>query len=646
MRFVGFDCETYLILPGNPAPRMVCLTTAERGGGEVDTALYDRADGLAWFRAIIVRPDVVLIGANVYYDLGILCAEDPSLVPLVFAAFDAGRIRDAQVRQKLRDIRDGCMKYTIDVDGEITGQRYALADLVWRYLKRDRSHEKKGPDVWRLRYSELDGVALCDWPEPARRYAIQDAIDALLIHEIQYADDEPIEMNGEVIAATGDDTIADELRQTRYQWALHLMSLWGIRTDVEAVDRLEVALRDRAAKLLAEVRHEAPELVTAAGKRCMAPIYQRVDQAYEGNPPRTDTGRPATDRETLEESGDEGLRLVASLVKTTKMLSKDLKDLRRGVTYPINARWNGLVESGRISCSKPNLANPPREGGVRECFVPRPGHVFVDIDLDTIELRGLAQVNLELQGRSDMAEALRAGRDLHADFAADLSGQGYEAFILSLDLGDKEAALVRQFAKIGNFGFPGGMGWRSLVSYAKGYGIEISPEQAKKLHGAYQRKWSEMPGYFAIVKRWLGLEGRGYVVQRRSNRIRGGVTFCKACNSLFQGLVADATKSAFWELQKACYLGPLAPARPVLYLYDQFVVEAPEERAHDIAEGVHKLVMREVQSWMPDVPVSGKPSLTRRFYKGPKPIVINGQLVPSKPVLEGKKLKWVADLAA
>lgn len=38
MRTVAFDCETWLITPGNLAPKLVCVTVAEQGGLVPSTA--------------------------------------------------------------------------------------------------------------------------------------------------------------------------------------------------------------------------------------------------------------------------------------------------------------------------------------------------------------------------------------------------------------------------------------------------------------------------------------------------------------------------------------------------------------------------------------------------------------------------------
>jgi DNA polymerase-1 len=112
------------------------------------------------------------------------------------------------------------------------------------------------------------------------------------------------------------------------------------------------------------------------------------------------------------------------------------------------------VASGRTSWSDPNLQNPPRAGGVRECFVPRPGFVFVAVDYDTLELRALAQVCLDLFGWSKMADRLNAGEDLHAALGARFLGIDYDAFMKLREAGDEDAKKARQNAKGFNFGRP------------------------------------------------------------------------------------------------------------------------------------------------------------------------------------------------
>ncbi len=49
--------------------------------------------------------------------------------------------------------------------------------------------------------------------------------------------------------------------------------------------------------------------------------------------------------------------------------------------------WLTTARTGRMSCTHPNLQNRPKDKEIREIFVPRPGYVFLLVDLDQIEMR-------------------------------------------------------------------------------------------------------------------------------------------------------------------------------------------------------------------------------------------------------------------
>lgn len=653
--FTAIDLESHLIRDGQGAPRMVCLSWADKhaqgllGGDE-----EGRRAALDHFRKLLHDPRQVLVGANIWYDLGVLCAEDPSLIPAVFAAFEADRIRDVQLRQKMRDLRDGLMKFQYDDEGNATKSTYSLADLEIRLLGRDRSEQKHAPDAWRLRYGELDGVPVADWPTEAKDYPIADVVGTLEIHALQ------------------GDPIADELRQTRYQWALQLMSLWGVRTDPAAVAALKVVLEaeaDEGRKALLEsglmrMTKKKGQLVPS---KHMEVIYQRLREGYANQglePPLTPTGRPQATEEALKDSGDPSLAVLAEVGSTFKLLSKDIPQLERGAIVPLCPRWNGLVETGRTSVS-PNVQNPPRKGGIRECHIPRPGWVYVSTDLDTIELRALAQACLKLIGWSTMADALRRGEDLHTALAADLMGIEYSDCAARIAAGDKDAGEMRQFAKIPNFGLPGGMGPDSLVAWARGQlpphlAERVDLKFAKRLIDAWHRKWPEMREYFRMINTLVGAAGQGTIVQLYSGRERGGVPFCAACNTFFQGLTADAAKSALYRICRACYLGdsgdgtgaPLLGSRPVLFIHDEVITEVPwdpaaPERAHAAAQEQARILVHEVQRWIPDIPISSTAVMMRRWFKGAKPVTVDYSgaaiLVPGRPEEKAGRTVWVPD---
>lgn len=700
MRIVSFDSETHLISKGQMTPRVVCVSWAERDNvhnetdadaialraeGDlldgIDRGLMLRTDGLNWLRFHLMDDGVTLVGHNVAYDLAVAVASDlptserfpsePDLLPLIFDKYDKGLIHDTQVRQQLLDIATGEMKFNVDEDtGDVEKTSYHLADLSWRLLKKFL----KKADTWRLKYALLDGVPLAEWPEDARRYAIDDAVTTLEVYEAQ-----------DKLAG---GPIPNSMQQHRSAFALHLMSVWGVRTDGEAVAKLkESLLKDfvevtnklrpsgllniASARVVTRGAHKGetvPEKISKSTKAIQARVSavfaaKNAIEAKRGGidgerwpVPMTEPskkfpkGQVSTAKKTLLDTGDPDLKLVAERGGVAKLVETYVPILESGTKVPINARFNVLVETGRTSCAKPNLQNPPRAGGVRQCFIPRDGWVFAFSDYDTLELRSLAQCCLDMLGRSDMAEALRRGEDLHLSFAAEKNNISYADAKALYDAGDNAIKEERQFCKISNFGFPGGLGADAFVEYAAGYGTAITSEKSHELKDNWFRRWSEMRDYFGVVKNLT--ESGGPIVQNRSGRVRGGASFCAAANGFFQGLAADGAKDALWAVTRECYTDKTSPmygCRPVLFIHDEIVLEIPyrwwgAERAARAAKRLSEVMIAVMKTWIPDVPISAKPVMARRWFKGIEPVMVNGVLVPAKPVKEGKKTLWTADL--
>lgn len=632
MALVVFDTETHLIKPGLTAPRLVCVSAVDAETGEV--SLLDRNDGLMFMASHLV--DSVVVGHNVFYDLGVLCAEDPAIfVPLVFRAFDEFRVRDTSVRQKLIDIAQGNLKFLFDAEtGKHVKSEYGLAALLLRLC--GETLPKEG--TWRLRYAALDGVPVNAWPKAARDYAENDAIATLRVYKAQ----EKL-VEGEEIPT--------EDRNTREQWALHLMSMWGVRTDGAAVAQLRSALEEEQAEAMLKLSGTGVVKPKIGGwAKDMKAIKARVVAGFEKQGKKcsyTSKGAVTVDHDALVESGDPDLRILADAAKGAKLLSTYVPMLEHGTRHPICARYNGLVESNRTSCSEPNCQNPPRGGGVRQCFVPRPGYVFASCDYDTIELRSLAQACIDLvpQAGSAMAAALRAGEDLHLNLAADFMGISREEAKRRMDEGDRSVADMRQLMKPANFGFPGGMASDSFVDYAKGYGYTIDRDLAARIHLQWHRAWPEMQHYFGYVKRAIG-NGENMVKSPRSRFVRGGMGFCQCANHFFQSLTATGAKDALWHVARECYTDPkssLWGSRPVIFLHDEIIAEVPEAGAHAAAERLAKVMVDVMQKWIPDIPIKASPVLMRKWLKGAKPVRVEGRLVPSKAVEIEGKTKWVKD---
>ncbi len=438
MGYFYWDTETGLIQPGLLAPPLVCVAYAH---DDSDPFLDNAMDGLNMVEEALDDPDTVLVAANFPFDAAVASAARPSLIPKFFAAYKAGRVRCIQVRQKLIDIKAGLLNQVRE-DGT---RGYSQAVLEKHWCGRDRSSEK-GEDTWRLRYGELKHLPVNQYPPEAYEYPLRD-----------------VRGLRDVFLAQGGGAIPSEQDQVAADWALHLMSCWGIRTEKEAVTVLETRLLEaqksnrkwlmragfyKAKRASVEqVKagnvefYEAPKRGTEprpmVWARDMARIQARVETVYGRlgkAPPQTDGGKIATDKDTLNESGSRLLSLLADGGGVDKILTTYIPALKQGTEVPVNVRFNVLVNSGRTSSygdrdyggfNIQNLPTGRRVGGVRDCFIPRPGFFFVSVDYDTLELRALAQQCLEWFGHSKMADAIRAGQDLHLAMAANILSVDY-----------------------------------------------------------------------------------------------------------------------------------------------------------------------------------------------------------------------------
>ncbi len=329
--------------------------------------------------------------------------------------------------------------------------------------------------------------------------------------------------------------------------------------------------------------------------------------------PRTDKFDPrwceigdyvAVDSDACRVSEHPKLEAYAELTHAQKCLTSDIPQLRQGVDGTIHTHYEVCLETGRTSSAGPNVQNRARgEGrdgrsGDRECFVPRPGRVLLDYDYAQLELFCLAQACRWAIGYSTLGDALLNNLDPHLDFALEIlaaDGHSYtydQAYAL-YKAKDKIVCDARDAGKGTNFGKPGGLGAKTMVSYAaKAYGVVRTEAQWKELFALWDRKWPEMPEYFAFV---TSLEtgprsGSFRVPQMWSGRLRAGATYCAACNSYYQGLGADVAKRAGWYLFKACYVPGIDPelfgCTPVNFIHDQFLIEADEDRAQAAAKRV------------------------------------------------------------
>lgn len=660
------DTETRLFGPGNMAPEMVCLQFAfDQDAPKVLHRVFD-ADEIEELLVRIFTSDVKIVGHNVSYDMAVLMRNYPDLVPYVFEKYEKAQVVCTKQREKLIRIATGEMS-SDPAAGARKQTKFSLAACMKRRFNLDLSEFKDNPDGWRLRYAELENVPVAQWPPEAVQYAKDDIthLRDLFFHQHQHpcAPDFHAFYVRDLVHGDG---IVDEANQARGDFALALLSNNGVITDPDAVFTLVNSTRDLLEKcqdVMRTVKFLKPSGTKAkpSWSKDTKMIKAAVEWALGEDVPTTPTGATSTSKEALElayariqDHNDDRAVGIKALLDSLEANDTNIKwneVLLRGTRAPIHAYYNSLVETGRTSCMNPNMQNPKRKGGVRECFVPRHGYSFVFADYSTLELRALAQVCLRLFGYSKMAEALNLGMDLHLYMAGYVLGKTYDEMVAGYKAGETWAVDGRQLAKAANFGIPGGLGAKTFIEYAwAGYGVKLheDPREAERkfreIKCAMYAAFPEMEEYHGLMGQ-LASNGEVPVLEHvGSGRLRGQVPYCAACNSLFQGLASDGAKRALFLVARACYdpASPLFGCKLTFFLHDELGLEAPVGREHEAGTELSRLMVEAMREFIPDIVIEAEAVAMKRWLKGAKPVFVDGRLVPGR--FDKATKKWVPDL--
>ena len=615
---IAFDTETEPIGPGCAVPRLVCLTWQD-DGKEPQIVRWDEAHAVAVDLLGSAGP---IVGANTPYDMAQICQACPDLIPAVWQAYADDRVTDVETRQKLIDIAHGQYRVIRHAKGkktdEITGGPYSLQRLYYR-----ATGLVLPKDEWRLRYGELRDTPLPQWPVGAVQYAKDDAEATAIVWAWQ-------EKSRKV---HGHDALVDEFRQARARWVLFLTSAWGLRTSGEGWSKFGAGVKMRIAELEGVVR-KAGVLRPNGTKDTKAAKARMVTAcaALGAKPKMTATGQICLDKEVCAESGDPALEAYAEIASLLRVRDTDIPKLSVPI---VQTRYEELLETGRTGSSSPPIQNIRRLPGLRECFVARPGTVFVVCDYAMIELRTFAQICIWVTGASVMADLINAGRDLHRHFGGVVIDKSYDW--CTENAATPEVEKARQGAKPVNFGIPGGMGPVGLKRSARtNYGVDFTLQEAAGLKALWLRTFPEAVEYFERIRgdHCWGFDKRTgmdltAIKHFRSDRLRGGVCFTASCNSFFQGLAADLFKAAMFQVSRECYdptmraagqRSPLLGSRIAHEIHDELIVESPEDIAAECAERVRDIMCTESQNWIPDVPAKAEPALSRIWSKKAKAV--------------------------
>lgn len=505
----------------------------------------------------------------------------------------------------------------------------------------------------------IDAI-IADVPEGVIRYPLDDAATQLAVFLGQ-------EKHAEYLK--------DQFRQAYAYFVLYLSSAWGLRTSPEGVAALEAQLSEAYKELEGEL--QAVGLVRENGTRDMKAVKQmmiaacrefglplrRTEAHFKKNEPCA-AGDACEEHISLDSDACEAVVAAAGafgsetpfsdyaeFVTLGKMLKNDCKMLRSGTVYPVHTHYD-LAETGRTTSSKPNIQNlntgrvknkkskaQQLRHCIRQAFVPRPGKVFFQADYPQLELYTLAQCCMSWLGFSKLAEALNAGQDPHLSMAAQICGLSYEEAAKNKKREDVDHA--RQIGKVFNFGKPGGLGNKKLITWArKTYGVVMTEAECERYTAQWHATFPEMRAYFARVNAMFGEDQERCSVETLfTQRWRGGATYCATCNNGFQALGVDCAKNALGLVARAQYAEPSSPlyrTRTVAFVHDEVIGECDDNpKAHDVAFELARLMCEGANVYLPSVPIpmtKMEPTLMRLWSKEAKQVWdANRRLMPWSP---------------
>jgi DNA polymerase-1 len=260
------------------------------------------------------------------------------------------------------------------------------------------------------------------------------------------------------------------------------------------------------------------------------------------------------------------------LVKLKNTYLDKLTDFLNPATGRIHAHFNQIgAETGRLSCSDPNLQNIPirsDEGRrIRLAFVPgdREKNVLLTADYSQIELRLLAHFTQE----PALLRAFESDQDIHAAVAAEVFGVRPE------DVTKDQRAQ----AKVINFGIIYG-----VSAYGLSWRIDaLTVQAADALIKAYHQRFPSISRFFQQCVE--DAKSLGYVKTILGRRrpmpdISSGVANLRnqaerqAINSVVQGSAADLIKQAMLNVYRRLK-SENRPSRMLLQVHDELVFETP-----------------------------------------------------------------------
>lgn len=367
---------------------------------------------------------------------------------------------------------------------------------------------------------------------------------------------------------------------------LEAMEQAGIGVDLSQLARLSTQLGEACQRLEAEIFSLSGASFNLNSPKQMAEVlFEKL--ALPAPARRGKSQNLSTAVDVLEELA--GAYPIAAKILEFRQLSK-LKSTYVDALPPLvgpDGRLHTCFSStnaatGRLSSSNPNLQNIPirRElgGEIRSAFRAAPGNRLIVADYSQIELRLLADASQDPR----LLDAFQSGEDIHRATAAEVFG------VPPMLITEEH----RRRAKAVNFGIVYGL---SAFGLAKQ--LAIPQSEAAEFIRRYFERYAKVKQYIAAQIALARAEGATRTLWGRRRPIPGlasrnpaerGFAERTAINSPLQGSAADLIKLAMIRVHAQLP----APARLLLQVHDELVLEAPAALAEEVA----RMVRHEMES--------------------------------------------------
>jgi len=331
---------------------------------EDETWLWSRGD---WaliqegLRGIFEDPSIGKIGHNLKFDLKFLIS--------YFGWEVQGRLDDPMLMHHLLDENTAHGLKPLAARFTDMGNYASELEEVFNEVKRSRIPPSE------KHYGKIPAPIL-------KLYALKDADATYRVYELFKSELEPLKILNRFYGKA----------VTKVMKALMHMELVGVRVDQERMEELKEDFSVRLEELQEEINTYAEDDINIRSSQQLQQLLY-VDQ---GLPilRRTPSGRPSTDEATLRELQSQSKHPVLDSIlefrRTSKLYSTYVIGLLRELASDGRLHTSYLqhgTATGRLSSSRPNLQNIPRESIIKSLFVPTEGWYFVTSDYSQHELR-------------------------------------------------------------------------------------------------------------------------------------------------------------------------------------------------------------------------------------------------------------------